>query len=150
MINNPRLYLLMIITCFLLQGCTRTVNCYPVSGPLFESGKIQPMKATFFDSGFGDSRAKVEAMTPWGEKCVGEYSMVRNESLSVGLGSANAISTSNLGTAWTTVYGNSFVINTSGKNTGMATLIGDQGTVIEAEFIAGGAFRSRIWGCKGQ
>jgi len=125
-----RLYILCIALIF-VQGCTRTVNCYPVRGPLYDSGKIQPIQAKFFDTGF-------ELVTAWGEKCVGEYSMARNDSWSFGFGSANAVNTSNLGTLWTTVYGNNFTLNTSGTNTGMATLIGDQGTVIEAEFISGG------------
>ena len=131
-------YLIPFVILGFLQGCTRTVNCYPIRGPLYDSGKIQPIQAKFFDTGFGDSRAKVELVTPWGEKCIGEYSMARNDTWSLGFGSANVVNTSNLGSLWTTVYGNNFTLNTSGKNYGMATLIGDQGTVIEAEFISGG------------
>lgn len=132
----------VIILCFfclplIVQSCTLTASCYPVSGPLHDSGMIRPVEITFFRSPLGQPRGKLECMTPWGEKCAGEYSIAVDQSVSFGFGTANAVSASRLGKAWATAYGSNFALDASNCR-GTATLIGDQGTTVEAEFVCGG------------
>lgn len=121
---------------FLVAGCSTTATFYPVDGPM---SKIQPLPIlTATANGIEGNSGTISLSMPDGEICKGRWSSIAPMSVGYSAGSATGSATSGMGSIWTTVYGSGFTIrNHPGVNKGEAVLVGDRGTVIQAEFYTG-------------
>lgn len=117
--------IVVLLLCFVLSNCARPpvpVRLYGISGTN-EGTVVQGLAHRIRrNSGW------IEVTLPTGEYCKGEYTVVTQ-------GSRTALSTQWNG-LYSSIYGTAYgsTIQTAGE--GMATAIGDKGTVLEVNFIA--------------
>jgi len=75
---------------------------------------------------------------PDGEKCQGKWSSMAPTQTTVTSSNTQVKFSDGLASAWATAYGTNFSIsNVPGINKGEAMIIGDRGTIIQAEFYTG-------------
>ena len=106
-----------------LSGCAENADLYPVQGPISISNP-QIIKCKFIYNGTG--HGTIEVFMPDGEICKGEYSTISEGSFSTVSGTA--ISRHD----WATIFGEGFSV--SNMQPGMATAIGNKGTIISVEY----------------
>lgn len=122
---------LVAVALSLLCSCTgvRQLTLYPVSGPLFDAGRVQPLFGTLTDA-YADI-GKGSVTLPDGRTCDGEWSMVSN--------TMTTNSSLVVGDAWGSIYGDSLGVVSGGQQPGMATLICPDHNVLQIEFLSGSA-----------
>lgn len=122
---------MVVLALSLLCSCStiRPATLYPVSGPIFDAGRVQPLTGTFIDNYSGIGKCSVTL--PDGQVCNGEWSMVVN--------TVNTSASLMLGDAWGTLYGDSIGFASGGQRPGMATLICPGNNVLQIAFLAGGS-----------
>ncbi len=129
---------LLSIAALILAGCSFSVTAklYPVKGPYAEQRPIPVLKALVTD--VQRNSGDVSLTLPDGELCVGSWSSLAPQQVSVSTMTGRAQVTSGIQTAYATVYGTGFTVaNVPGINRGTAYLVGDRGTTVEVEFFTG-------------
>jgi len=122
---------LLVVALLMLCSCTgvRQLSLYPVGGPIFDAGHLQPLAGTLTNA-YADI-GKGSVTLPDGRTCDGEWSMVSN--------TMTANSSLVVGDAWGSLYGDSLGVVTGGQQPGMATLICPDNNVLQIAFLAGGS-----------
>jgi hypothetical protein len=130
--------LLSVICALLLSGCSLSVTAklYPVKGSYSEQKPLPILRALVKD--VQRNSGDVTLTLPDGELCIGSWSSLAPQQVTMTSISGRGQITSGIQTAYTTVYGTGFsVSNVPGVNRGTAYLVGDRGTTIEVEFFTG-------------
>ena len=124
-----------------LTGCASVASLYPVQGPLAET-QPQVLKGTF--TNFLTGHGTIKLTLPDGEVCKGEYTTIGegmttfSSGSGTGTGIATGTNTSGSGIVITqndfvNILGTSFSVKN--KQQGMATLIGNKGTIIVVDYF---------------
>lgn len=107
-----------------------------MKGPYSEQRPIPVLQALVKD--VQRNSGEVSLTLPDGERCVGSWSSLAPQQVSVSTMTGQAQVTSGIQTAYATVYGTGFTVsNVPGVNRGTAYFVGDRGTTVEVEFFTG-------------
>lgn len=120
--RNTKSLGVLLVFCVGIIGCTKDARLYDMS-----SGKVAALK--YITTGHGKGR--MSGMLPSGEVLTGEYVAVTN--VEAGWGSIYASVYGPNGNA--AANGNAIAIKGSGRGEGTAILTGNEGAVINCEFI---------------
>jgi hypothetical protein len=120
-----KLNMSVILLVCLLFGCAvppLPVNLYGVSGA--NEGRMIVGQA----HRSGPKRGIIEITLPDGEQCTGNYSIIRDASSTALSASWNSL--------YQSVYGSGQATTVQSTGAGMATAVGNNGTVLEVNFLA--------------